>query len=217
MNTTQQFAGQGAGCSTTVAAMLAVLGLIVGLLIGAGGLFGFLKADEGNAVKLGVAPSAKARKVAPLKGAAVAEPVQAAECPACPRCEVCASNNASAQPGYALVYPIEETLRIEGELDTKIIRDKVLRSRFDLQKCYQSELKRSAGLTGEISLQFTVDSAGKIFVAVARQNTTQNKALEACVLTNVKTWSFERKPGSKDAVVKFDILFTTLNPGGMGP
>jgi TonB family protein len=214
MNHTQQLQGQGAGCSTTVAAMLAVLGLLVGLLIGAGGLFGFLKADPANSIKLGVAPLSKpSARLAPVKGGDVACPA----CPACPRCD--ASNPgrpAQAPTGpYALAYPIEETLRVEGDLDEKIIRDKVIRGRFDIQRCYQQQLVLKPTLAGEIALQFTVAPSGKILAAVARQSTTPSPELEQCVLQVIKAWSFDRKPGSKDAVVKFDILFAPLSGGAL--
>lgn len=217
MSTTEQFAAQGAGCSTTVTGMLVVLSLILGLLLGAGGLFGFLKADEANAVKLGVsAASPRMSKLADSQPAKASKEKPCPACAACPRCDN-AGAAGGGQAGYALVYPIEETLRVEGGLDEAAIREKIIRGRFEMQKCYQQQLKLKPSLAGELALQFTVSSSGNVLVALARQNTVNGPELEQCVLKQIKSWTFERKPDSKDAVVKFDVLFAPLNGGMVMP
>jgi hypothetical protein len=211
MNTTQSDVMQAGGCSSTVVAMLAILCLLVGLLVGAGGLFVFLKLDPNNAVKLGIAPSVRAPK-------AVAEKSKLQVCPACPACERCEAPKPSpsrvdAAPGggYALVYFIEKTLRVQGQLELSVLQDKILKGRFDFQRCYQERLKESPSLTGELSLQFTVGSSGAVIAAVARHNTTKNAALERCVLDEIRSWTFERSATTRDAVVKFDLLFAPIS------
>jgi hypothetical protein len=194
--------------------MLVVLSLILGLLLGAGGLFGFLKADEANAVKLGVtAASPNMNRLADSQPTKAPKDKPCPACAACPRCDAAGGG----QAGYALVYPIEETLRVEGGLDEAAIREKIIRGRFEMQKCYQQQLKLKPSLAGELALQFTVSASGKVLVALARQNTVNGPELEQCVLKQIKSWTFERKPDSKDAVVKFDVLFAPLNGGMVTP
>lgn len=186
------------GVSMVVVAMGAMLGVVIGLLAGAGGTAAVLKSSPKMAASLGVAPDASAGKSAPQEKA----------CPECPTCP-----KAPSSAGYALVYPIEETLRIEGKLDEQFLRERVIKSRLTLQKCYQTELDAKPSTKGEISLSFTVGSKGNVVAAVARHNTTKNAALETCLLDTVKAWDFQDRVKSAQATVKVDVLFTPLGAG----
>ena len=191
------------GCSTIVVLMIATLTFVLGLLAGAGALFGYLKANEKAVSNLGLAASAEPTECPPPP-----------ECPTCPECETAA---AGAKPStYALVYPIEQTLRIEGKLDKVVLREHVIKQRYALQKCYQKALAEDPSIKGEISLQFTISNGGEVIAAVSRQDTVKNEPLKKCVIDKMKSWEFpEDEVKSKLAVVKFDVLFTPI--GGSGP
>lgn len=207
MNTVStQAAPQAKGCSTVVVFMLATLAFVVGLLAGAGGLMGYLKGTDDGAATLGIVDSSSGDASAP------------SECPECEECPPCEESSGGGEsPGvYALVYPIEQTLRIEGKLDKEILREYVIKHRYKLQECYQEVLEKDPGVKGEVSLQFTLTSDGKVLAAVARQSTIESKALKACVLKEIKAWKLPKdKVKSSQAVVKFDVLFTPI--GGSGP
>ena len=200
MNTTPihpDAAASGSGCSTIVVAMITVLSLIIGFLAGAGSLFGFLKSDPGALDRLGI----------PHDGSTVAAD--------CPVCEEGGEVRAASAPTYALVYPIEQTLRIEGELDQDRLRDYVIKRRFELQTCYQRVLETDAQVKGEISLQFTLSSSGKVLAAVVRHDTVNSEALKSCVVDALKGWEVPAESISSEiAVVKFDVLFTPIGSGG---
>lgn len=183
-----------AGFSGMVVSMVAIFFLILGLLVGAIGLLAVLKTNDGTAERLGIVASAPPAPATPaVAPAPVAEPESA----------------------YALVYPIEETLRIEGAIAPPSVRAKVTAERFAMQKCYQTELDRNPATKGEVSLQFTVsNSTGKVMASVVRQNTTGNEALTGCVLTLVNAWTFPLIAGSELSVVRFDVLFLPVSNSG---
>lgn len=189
MNTTASHpAPQGSGCSPIIAVMGALLAFVVGGIAGGGALYGYFST-----------------KPVESTGPTSVEP---AECPPCEQATGAAST-------YALVYPIEETLQIEGNLEKDVLRERVIKNRFKLQKCYQGELDADASVKGEMSLQLSISaSTGDVAVAVPRQNTTGSKALAKCVLDEMKSWNFKEDVSGKSLiVVKFDVLFTPIGSG----
>jgi hypothetical protein len=187
--------------------MVATLAFVVGLLMGAGGFFGYVKNSEGAAGNLGISSTAAA-------DCPEVKTADGKECPACKECPESGSDSGSA-PTYALVYPIEQTLIIEGKLKPEFLKEYVIKRRFKMQECYQRILEKDPSVKGEISLQFTASESGEIVAAVSRQDTVKSKELKECVLAEIKTWKFEKGAiESTLAVVKFDVLFTPIGSGG---
>lgn len=183
------------------AGMAAVLALVVGLLMGAGGFMGYAR-SEGGAANLGIHGDSSSQDPATLQQ----------ECPPCePTCP-----DRVDTPTYALVYPIEQTLRIEGTLEQDRLREYVIKNRFKMQQCYQRILEKEPSTKGEISLQFTASKTGKVIAAVSRQDTVKNTELKDCVLAEIKNWTFGTDTIKSDiAVVKFDVLFTPIGSNGL--
>ena len=204
---TEAVGNQGKGCSSMVAGMVATLAFVVGLLMGAGGFFGYVKNSEGAAGNLGISSTAAA-------DCPEVKTADGKECPACKECPESGSDSGSA-PTSALVYPIEPTLIIEGTLKPEFLKEYVIKRRFKMQECYQRILEKDPSVKGEISLQFTASESGEIVAAVSRQDTVKSKELKECVLAEIKTWKFEKGAiESTLAVVKFDVLFTPIGSGG---
>lgn len=187
---------QHAGCSLVVVAMLTILSCIVGIIAGMGGFYAYLQSSPQGVKNLGLVASTP--KMEPRK---------------CPDCDA-VKNSASSHSTYAFVYPIEETLRIEGKLDKNVLRGFFIKERSKFQQCYQKQLDLDPTTKGEVSLQFTVSSKGNVNVAVVRQDTTNNAMLKDCVLNTLKKWNFANKVKSDLAVVKIDILFVPLGSNG---
>ena len=183
------------GCSTVVVFMIAIFSLVIGLITGAGGLYGFLAFTDDGVSALGLSVP---------EPTAVAAPAPIAVAPTPPPSDM----------AYALVYPIEETLRIEGGIDQTAVRNLVSRERFKFQECYNKELKRRPSTKGELSLQFTVaGSNGQVVAAVPRQNTTNSTELANCVLKEIRGWKFQPIKDGQLSVVRFDTLFLPISGG----
>ncbi len=181
------------GCSSVVVFMIAIFCLVVGFIAGVGVLYGYLSYNSNALATLGLESST------PTPAPAVAQPTAQPD-------------SAAAPEVYALVYPIEETLRIEGKIDPTTVRNRVTTQRFKFQECYKDEIQRSPNLKGEIALQFTVsNSSGTIIAAVSRQNTTGSDALARCLINDIKSWKFASIPGGELSVVKFDTLFLPIS------
>lgn len=187
-------ATQKKGCGPIMVAMIAFFALIVGFLSGAGALFGFLYASEEGVYQMNLAE----RYTPPVASTPEREATQAPP----------QERTLSADEIYALAYPIQETLHIQGALDEQAVRNRLSRDRFALQECYQEELSRNSSTRGEMSLQFTVSgSNGRVVAAVSRGNYTGSEPLSRCVLDKIRQWSFPSPDSSQVSVVRFDMLF----------
>lgn len=184
------------GCGPIMVALIALFCLTLGFLMGAGGLFAFLYATDDGVYRLNLAERA---------------PPLSSEAPA----PVVPPSTASNDDVYALAFPIQETVQIQGALDEQAVRNRLNRDRFALQECYLQELKRSPETRGEMSLQFTVSgSNGNVIAAVSRGNYTGSEPLSRCVLDKIRDWSFPAPDTSQVAVVRFDMLFLPFRAEG---
>lgn len=188
------------GCSSIVAVIVAIVCLFLGFAAGVGALYGLLYTDADAAAKLGL-PTGDASAEAPADVEAPAD-TGAVE----------AAKPGADEVGYALVYPIEETIRIQGEVDRALVHEQIVNHRLDLQQCFQEALAGGDQIKGEMSLQFTVDgSNGETVAAIARQNTTGSASMERCVVKTMRGWSFDQKAMPKGlTVVRFDALFLPI-------
>lgn len=179
------------GCSVIVVVMLATVALIIGAIAGAGAIYYLATASPES---LGLD-----QPLAQTETEAAAAPAQA------------------ESEKYALLYPIEESLRIEGALAPESVTNKVKDKRYPLRQCYADALEDDNSLKGEMSLQFTVSGdTGRVVAAVERHTDIGNKALRDCILKEVKTWELA-KTEKGDSVVKFDLLMIPISSAGSEP
>jgi hypothetical protein len=86
---------------------------------------------------------------------------------------------------------------VSGVLETPVeingaIRNSLRRYKGQLEQCYNIELNENEGLKGRWEVSFTVEATGKTSSVSVRGVTGSHADLEACMLKNVKRWSFPR-------------------------
>ncbi len=170
------------GCGMISVLAVAILSLFIGIALGGGILAYVAPRNHDVAEALGF----KKEKEEPVKKAVVGTK-------------------------YGLVYPVEESLRIEGSLSKKEVSNVVVEKRYSLKKCYDTALKKSPKLTGEMFLQFRVaKTSGRALATIVRQSTIEDEALKACIIDQINTWKF---PGKKDrdSSVKVDLLLVPIS------
>lgn len=171
------------GCSTIVVIMIALVALVLGGVAGAGGVYGYLQTEG---VEVGTVPTV------PADTPTVTAPT-------------------AAQNDYALLYPIEESLRIEGAIPAKVVKNHIKDKRYEMRKCYQAAFETNPSLKGEMSLQFTVSGdTGKVIAAVERHTDIGDKNVRECLLKEIKSWTLNAKVKG-NSVVKFDVLMIPIS------
>ncbi len=185
------------GCGPVLVTLISLFCLTLGLLTGAGGLFAFLYFSDSGVEQLGLS-----------------EPVPAAVAPT-PVADAPVAGD-DDEDVYALAFPIQETIQIQGEIDEAAVRNRLTRGRVVFQECYTEELKKSPDTRGEMSLQFTVSgSNGEVIAAVARDNYTGSDSLQRCILNKIREWSFPAPDTSQVSVVRFETLFLPFRADGI--
>lgn len=194
MATTQQVAAPSPkkGCSGAIVFMIASLALVIGIIAGAGVIILAMQSDPSIAENLGVTSPAPA---AP-KGEAVADS---------PTAEAPAADKTS----YALLIPVVESLRIEGDLDEEKVGLAIKENRYDMRECYQKGVEKDPELKGEMGVQFTVSQSGKVLAAVERHTDIGSDSVKKCILDEVKTWEFKGKY-KQMSVVKIDLMMVPV-------
>lgn len=179
------------GCSVVVVFMVSALAFLAGAGGGAAGVYFFAPKPEATTT-------------------VVEAPAQA-----CPPCEQQAAQVGGGKD-YALVYPIEDTLKISGgTLPMDAVRNLVKSKRHVFSKCYQDALTKEPGLKGEMTLQFRVSgSTGRVLTTAERELKIGNDQVRECVFAEVKKWTFEPTKGP-DSDVRFDMLFVPLGSAPM--
>lgn len=171
------------GCSTVVVVLVTAFALVVGALGGAGAMYFVAETSSPGPAPQVVVPAETLPDVAA---------------------------KAAAMPDYGLLYPIEETLRIQGKLPTESVTGLVKDKRYSMRECYQKGLDKDPTLKGEMSVQFTVSGdTGKVIAALERNTDIGNQAVRDCILNNIKTWQLAATRQG-DSVVRFDMLLIPL-------
>jgi len=179
------------GCGVGAVIMVAALMFVVGLIAGAAGAIGYFIVNPDSLGALGVDLPQKV---------VVKE-------------HVVTKTEKAASADYALLYPIEESLQIEGPVPKSAVTKQVKDKRYALRKCYQEGLDRTHNLKGEMGVQFTINgSTGKVVAAVERHTNFPDGKVKSCIIHHIKNWKF---PGKKDriSVVKFDMLLIPIGSG----
>jgi hypothetical protein len=152
-------------------------------------------AEEAKAAKVKAAEEVKAAKA---KAAKAAEEAKAAKAKAAKAAE--ADRAAKLEDLLAaLAADIEadpigsENIILNNPADiNRAVRGSLNRYKGELEQCYNIELNEDESLKGRWQVSFTVEPTGKTSNVSVKGITRNHEGLEACMLKNVKRWSFPR-------------------------
>ena len=113
---------------------------------------------------------------------------------------------ATAEPPPAAKSSASSSPVVEAPgLSAAQIRTPIKRKMGQVRACYERELKKNPGLSGKISMAFTIGTDGKVRSARAARNSTGSMTLARCVSGRVSTWVFPTAAGSTD--VEYPFVF----------
>lgn len=94
-----------------------------------------------------------------------------------------------------------------GVLDSRAIASVVSRRKRAIQSCYEKQLKRNPKLAGKVKVQFTINEMGRVGEARVVEDTTGDRQVGVCIVSQIKRWRFPRPDGGS-VTVAFPFLFT---------
>ncbi|HQY59952.1 MAG: AgmX/PglI C-terminal domain-containing protein [Myxococcales bacterium] len=94
--------------------------------------------------------------------------------------------------------PLDAGARPDAALDAGAARglpaDKIRRTvvahTASLRACYAAEALKTPGLKGDVVVQFRIEPSGQVGAASIVSSTLKSPSVEACLLRDVKTWTF---------------------------
>jgi TonB family protein len=100
-----------------------------------------------------------------------------------------------------------------GSLDKQLIRQVVLENLGEIRDCYEREVKSSPGLAGTVAVKLTIGPTGAVTLSEVARSTVDNAALELCVASRIRTWTFPKPSGDGPVTVTYPFNF---EPGTAG-
>jgi outer membrane biosynthesis protein TonB len=104
-----------------------------------------------------------------------------------------------------------EAPAVDGELDPGIIAKEVRTRMSAIRACYERALKRNPGLSGKISLRWTITAAGTVTGVDIESDTMGDPDVVSCIKALVGRWRF---PAPAGGTVEVSFPFVFASSGG---
>lgn len=99
---------------------------------------------------------------------------------------------------------------VRGALESKVVRRVLGGHLAEVKRCYHQALKGKPGLAGQVTLQFTVSSAGKVVSSLVQRSTMENREMESCISGAARRWLFPAPKGGGIAIVSALLILATV-------
>ena len=96
-----------------------------------------------------------------------------------------------------------------GSLDKELIRKIIHENRDQIRGCYESALKLKPGLSGKVSVKFTISKEGPVSEAESVKDTVGDQPMAECLVNAVKTWIFPKPKGGGIVIVTYPFIFAS--------
>jgi TonB family protein len=95
---------------------------------------------------------------------------------------------------------------VEGGLDSDIIASIIKRYLPQIQNCYEQQLVVNQGLSGKVTVAFTIGPDGSVKNQSVAESSLNNRPTEKCILDKIHEWKFPRPRGGGTVGVKYPFL-----------
>jgi len=112
-----------------------------------------------------------------------------------------------------LLLPIILLISCLATADDKEATRLVVRSHLkDIRVCYESALHAQPELNGKVVLTWKVNDRGEVKSATVNesQTTLHSTAVSACIIKQLKTWSFPAPQKGLSATINYPFLFSPI-------
>ncbi len=103
--------------------------------------------------------------------------------------------------------PSSGPVRISDGLSRDLVAKVIRAHANEIKYCYERELQHMPGLSGKVSVSFTIGPAGEVLEAGVAESTLGNEEVEACMLSRVKRWKFPEPQGGGTVDVNHPWIF----------
>jgi hypothetical protein len=92
-------------------------------------------------------------------------------------------------------------------LDRDVIDNIVKRRQDRIRLCYERQLNFSPGLSGKVTISFSIGAQGQVIKDDIIEDTMKNSAIDNCIRAEVKSWTFPKPSGGAQVNVDYPFVF----------
>lgn len=112
------------------------------------------------------------------------------------------SMNSDSKPKLKLRIP-----EVEGAIDKRIIQ-KIIRAHIpELTACFEAELAKKKGLSGQVEIVWIISPKGEVTKALVKETTVKNKKVENCMVDSIEKLKFPIPKDGGMAKVVYPFVF----------
>jgi hypothetical protein len=97
----------------------------------------------------------------------------------------------------------------QGSIDREAVARVINSHLNEVHSCYERALLKDPGLAGKVVLEWTIGAGGKVVAAKTKSSTLRNSAVEACILSSLKTWVFPAPKGGL-VIISYPFIFNSV-------
>ncbi|MCP3058292.1 AgmX/PglI C-terminal domain-containing protein [Myxococcus sp. K38C18041901] len=97
----------------------------------------------------------------------------------------------------------------QGTVDREAVARVINSHLNEVHGCYERALLKDPGLAGKVVLEWTIGANGRVAAAKTKSSTLRNASVEACILSNLKTWTFPAPKGGV-VIITYPFLFNSV-------
>lgn len=110
---------------------------------------------------------------------------------------------AAAEVDLAAVEDLETLFTVSGNADKARIGGIIGQKKPDVFKCYSDALAANPGMAGRVLVQITTTPNGGVASALIKQSTLKKPAVEQCMLSKIRGWTFPHDESGGLVVIKY--------------
>ena len=97
----------------------------------------------------------------------------------------------------------------QGTVDREAVARVINSHLNEVHGCYERALLKDPGLAGKVVLEWTIGANGRVAAAKTKSSTLRNASVEACILSNLKGWTFPAPKGGV-VIITYPFLFNSV-------
>lgn len=96
---------------------------------------------------------------------------------------------------------------VSGGLTREQINKVVRLNKKDISRCFATREQFSPGLSGNVSMRFTINSLGNVVSSAAGASSIKDAALKNCLSRKISGWKFDKPTGGRTVKVSYPFNF----------
>ena len=101
---------------------------------------------------------------------------------------------------------LSQDVTLEGGLDRSVIQATIAKYLSQVRACYESGLRKNAGLMGQVSMAFEINGQGDLNYSNVARSSLGNPEVEACISSKMMGWKFPKPTGGVSVKVAYPFM-----------